>query len=859
MANESDKRLLLRLELDTEKFRTVREAIVELTGMVKELARELNSIGGGNRGQLSLFGGMDTNSRDKIPIPRAGDTGSGMAGAGGGINGVASGVAGMASGLKSITSDAIQSLKAMTNEVKSAVDNQSQALSRLKNNFQEVKGQLDLFNPPSVSGQQLSLFGSSPAGRPGVSRRAGLPGDGGLFQVNEQSINSPGFATPFTNAANNLPIDGSRMLGSLGGIALSTLPLMAIRAFSQQPIEYANEALALGMDPLRRGAMAGSSLGNVALSMRGGRNLAAIDAFARLGSGGGLNSAVLGADREATERSVDTTDPAVIAHRKKAYDRMRLVAHMDAQGNIPSTLEAAGDADNRRTLANAPDSWVRNFGGKTKDLVTDEVEHQVRRGVGDMSINDRQAAAAAIEAEVAANVQRTAMFNFFSQNAAGGLMRMAVSGRRPNRDTKKVQSLTTPLFSQYDTFESDSTVGIGKHSPFSDDAIAQGEGALGALAGRGLRGNAKSLMEYELAGLTGANQTFANAAQYGKNGMNFIRAISEASGSGGGLIDATASSRLGSYISQTLTTGIGDMDGIAALKGAQGIVSGLSDSVGDNIRNARQFTAGADIYNKDISRGGLDPLQQAINHHASFGLGGTMYGRLALERLSPIELSQIIRNSSNPGFTLPRTLTAEGVSTQDVVKYAEEQSSFALARYSRTMGGASPAAQAAAGARSAGINQYLLGKLKEGKGTFKESFDDLATALGSAQGNKYSHQDYRGELMQIANQDPTLAKFIKGGGIGLVTKNTVEQQDKDTKTESDQARMKEVRDNIDSISTAMKKANPLAEDLLTITKNLDVSGRKFVEAMNAAATAIYERLIPAINGKKPNTVGQRKE
>lgn len=346
-------------------------------------------------------------------------------------------------------------------------------------------------------------------------------------------------------------------------------------------------------------------------------------------------------------------------------------------------------------------------------------------------------------------------------------------------------------------------------------------------------------------GLVGGNQIFANASQFG-DGQAFIGDIANASGSfKNGLVDPTATSHLGGFIAQSLTSGLGDVNGRYAAQGAMSMVGQLSNSVGDNILNSRQFIQGSAAYNNDISRGGLDPLQQAINHHASFGLGGTMYGRLKLERMSPIELLHIVRGANDPKFTMPRSLSAEGVSKQDVLSFANNQAQGTFARYSRAMGGDSEVARAVEQARSMGINP-LLNKYKA-EGRLGEGFDLLASGLEDASGGKYDHQTARGMLMQIAARDKNLAPSLTGGHLGVGTGNTQEQALKDTATKDDQKRMAEVRDKIVWVDETMRKASTTSDSLLKITTDLNKAGKDFVTAMTNASRVINEKLLPALN------------
>jgi hypothetical protein len=825
MANESDKKLYLRLELDTEKFRTVREAIVELTGMVKELARELNGIGGGNRGQLSLFGGMDTNSRDKIPIPRAGDTGSGMAGAGGGINGVASGVAHTASELKSTTSDAIHSLKAMTTEVKSAVDTQSQALSRLKNNFQEVKGQLDLFSKSSLTpfsqggdnsqNGQLDLFGPrAPRTRPGeqlgLFSGAQLSPGGGLSREQAQAYGygteppTPGWDALKSGAMGWLG-RGIMGLGAMGG---AVIPYLA-QQFVKSDYIRDSESLALGMDPLRRAAAAGSSLGIMGQGMRGAQNLAAVDAFLRLSQTGRV--------------------PGGAALNIKDVNDTQLGRTVLGQGiwkdGIGFDGNLQGSPNARDELAREPSSLVLHPWDNTNNVFTSETDYAVRRRLGDKSSQEREDLAQALQYQIQSDPARANVLGFFTQNAPGGLGRMVASHRAP-RKTTRWTPLSEPVVSY-----TDSTVGMRQGTPFSDESGAAFEGQVNAAAGLGLGpAYGRALQLYEAGGLQGATGIFARANQFGNNGMNFINAISAASGSeSNGLLNATAASQIGDFISKQSLTGIG-IQGTAALQGALGWTAGISGSIGESMMNARQFAQGSDAFNKDISRGGLDPLQQAINHHASFGLGGSMYGRLAIERLSPTEIANIMRGGDMGEMGVRR------IPSKDVGQYAENQANFMFARYSRQMGAGGGANPAVEQARQMGIGAYLRANKKNLRG----AVDELAVGLEDASGGKYDFQTARGMIGQIGMRDKTLAPILTKGGIGVTTSKTSEQQVIDEQHKAN----KELADGAAKMAPEIDKmvalSTKLGNTLTTLSGDLDKTGLAFVKQLKAATDALVK-------------------
>lgn len=761
-----DKTLKLGVGIDTQAFAHARGAIRQLTTELKQLVDVMNQArGGGGLGSAGgsggLFGGFSSNRGGNNPGQQAVRGGLGM-------GGIAAGIMGDAKALTQVADAGTKAMRNMTQGAKGSITDQIQNLERLRRTVTDLSKAYEQLQVratlPNGAPSPSAAFGMNQTGAALAAARSQLSaadanqlfaqsaavyGQGGPKIVNRGGIDyyddgsgpGPGRARRAWNFMNQA-LPGSGAAGSAWSWMRSTAAAVAAPVgIIAGGYEAANRALVARDSGLAGYALQGGQYG--ALQSRAGISQAY----------GGIG---LGTRRDVnTALAVGGLTPTDLrsALGPEAYQAMVQRAYAGT-GNTGSIGQAGKD------IYDAAGNALSNLTGSSGATANPQLMRQLQMDLASQKIPAEQAQR--LNEIVQAKLQSQSVIestyrNEFAAQHLGrmGLMRSFGAGGGG------------VVGKEGDLFYGNRAQLAGFGSAFTASEVAGARAQLRGAAGARYQGGAMGILGYQAGGLGNAAELYGAAAGYGSPG-GFLSALSAGSSMSGaqGLVDVTAAGQVGGLYAGGMTGGDMFTSGRAGLQGLMSTTAAL----GGDLRAARA-TAGGFSQLGAYGAGSTDRLQQAINVLSSVRAApGSLYAQEALRNMSPAQRLDLMRQINSGNETIPEELRVQGVTAGGLKAYGKNRESLLFSRY--VTGQGSPEMEAAVkGVRSKGLTGYLHGFSGAG-------LSSQITALGAA----YSHagggslEQSRAMIAQLAAEDPTLFKALKGGGIGDPARLTAEAE-----------------------------------------------------------------------------------
>lgn len=821
MSNASDKKVVLGFAVDQRSLQASTMAVRQLTSEFQNLVKTMSQAGAAMNGMGGMFGGISAKSGG-INASRESTMKGGSV--------LTQGIATDARALSATAKAGSEAMRSMTSGMKSSVSDQITKIQQLK---RELTGLDQAYAKIGLNGRGLAMpnqgrfDGARAANRSDFARASlamnnmeatslGAVNEGFIGQ-NQHVVMKGGIATvQDINARRNWNPNlwgradstyddqsawgrGKRSALRIGGVVGGVI---AAANFAQSMYVgnqnfHANENAALQQDMLRNRAGVNQAYGNVGMQIRTS-----------------TAAALAGGNMTPTEMRS--------ALGQERFEQLIQKAHVDS-GTTGSLIEAknallsgvgtaAQQAALQRALNDSPQLQA-------------EAYQQV--------FQQRQAAA---------SVKNTAYLNNFDSSYLGRMAIMRQAGVAGDYTTGPTRGSKAAL--------------LGAGSLWTNAETAGAMGAMRSQAGGRYSGEvtARSMLNYQAGGLSGAMGMYGAAAGYGNAG-GFLGAVSGASSmhGGAGLVDVTAGDAIGSAYAGAMTAGDFHTDGHAGVAG----MMATSALFGGDMRSARGSAAGYGALSA-YSGGQTDRLQEGINVLASTRQGGTLYSQEALRNMSPAFRMDLMRKinsgSINSNSQLPPELIKQGVTIDMLKGYGSTRDKFMFSEYMNAQGSA-PVNAAVNAWRKNGTGS--LSGLK-GRGLL-EAIDTLGVAAFQAK-RAPSIEAGKHMIAQIAAEDPSIFGAITSGGVGDVARGSIEGDKKigdDLKNTLDQENYYSKSDTKEKIRQGFDPATTkMADALDRMGTTLNISATSVSKELSKLADDIAEvrRAIREDRQSRPRSV-----
>lgn len=758
MNGSSDKQVKVGVGVSTQEFAQARAQIRQLTTELRQLVDAANQLRQGGLGSMGATSGMGV-----VTTRPGAQQAQGLRPGGGGFGGITGGILADAKAMSQVADAGTKALRSMTQGAKTSISDQIQNIERLKRSVQDLGRAYDQLNARAY----LPNGHLSPsAGLGSVAALAGAPGAmaGAQSQLAATNANQL-FAQSM--GVYNQPVQPTY---TQGGITYYGTPPPQV-GLAQRAWAFGNRALPGSGLASAAGSWIGQTMRHVA-----GPVASVVGAYE------GLNRAVVGAD-SARADAILTGGQYQTVNNAAGINQIFGGIGMSARRNVNSAIAAASLTPTDLRAALGPEAFealvqkarasvgatggIGQVAGDFKDYMGAGLSREFGSSVGglDNTVLARQMALEVQNGNIplaqAQRVQDMYQSRLNMQSVRESTYRSEFVNDRMGRMALMRQSgvrgtVRSPHNGQtYDAIEM-----LGAGSPYSKEELGGYMGTVRGALGRGVgEVTARGLLSATYGGLGNAADLYGIAAGYGAPGafMDSVQGGLSFSGARG-MVDVGAGAQVGGLYANAMTQGDMFTSGAAGMQGMMAATAGL----GGDLRAARAMGAGFQQLGA-YSSGSTDRLQQAINVLASVRAApGQLYTQETLRNMSPAARLDIMRKINSGKMTdanLPYELKVQGVTTAGLKAYGQNRDSLLFSRYVSGQGSADMEA-AVAGIRSKGLAGYLHGF--EGKNR-QQQLTAAAAALSHAGGGTL--EQTRAILMQLAAEDPTLVKSLRGGGV----------------------------------------------------------------------------------------------